>query len=932
MEWSDASRTLDQRQREEYEERKRKRDAERQEQRKEELDARTMGAKQRREQADRERVASAAAGAGGDLALEDQRTRARQAYLEKREGQMKDYLKYQRQMDEVDSKTMPLTQREQRDIEYRKMVEGELKHHQASVRDIEDGAYYSVPSSAHDLQAKAKEKEQRADVLFRRYSKVGEEEDAVNSYAEQRNLEAKKIREVGVLKKRKKKEEEEERQLLVEDQIEFIAEKVLLGEMSAPILTEKELKAAEEQAKKRRVMEIQEVRKMLPIYELRDQLISAIRDHQVLIMVGETGSGKTTQLAQYLYEAGFCGAGKKVGCTQPRRVAAMSVAARVAQEMNVKLGNEVGYAIRFEDITNEKTRLKYMTDGMLLREFLSCPDLEDYSVMIVDEAHERSLHTDILFGLIKDVCRFRTKKNEEQGELKLIISSATLESQKFSEFFDGAPVFHIPGRMHDVEIFYTKAPEANYIEAAALCALQTHIKQPLPGDILIFLCGQDEIEECYEDLLHKTQGLGTKIGEVVLHPIYSTLPTDKQAKIFEPTPPEARKIVIATNIAETSLTIDGIVYVIDCGYCKQKSYNPRSSMEALQVVPISKAQAQQRAGRAGRTRPGICFRLYTANSFRNELDDAQIPEIQRTNLGNVVLMLKSIGVHELLKFDFLDAPPPDTLIRALEQLFALGALNDKGQLTKMGRMMAEFPLDPQLSKTLCVSQNYKCSDQIVTVCSMLSVGNSIFHVPREKRRLAQSTLRSFYKGGGDHLALCNVFEEWADAEYSEAWCHENYVQIRSMRRARDIRDQMCMLCERAEVWPLQRDGGNEDVLKCIAAGFFCHTAKRNRDGKSFKTVKNPQEVWIHPGSYLAPRHEKDEQYSPPKWVIYHELVLTSKEYMRQVIEIQPQWLVEIAPHYYRPGELEDESATATRKKQLPRAVGKSTHDPSKQGV
>eukprot|EP01062_Namystynia_karyoxenos_P052610 TRINITY_DN421_c3_g1_i1.p1 TRINITY_DN421_c3_g1~~TRINITY_DN421_c3_g1_i1.p1 ORF type:complete len:832 (+),score=395.26 TRINITY_DN421_c3_g1_i1:386-2881(+) len=829
-------------------------------------------------------------------------------------------------MDENDLATaVHVGSAEQREIEYRRKVDESLKDRQ-SVREIMDAEYYTMPKSAEDLRQQAAERDRKYDLLHQRYDRKAEE--ALSAFAEQREFEAKKIKETGVTReKRKRQEKRETDELLLDDEIDFIAEKVLLGEIEPPslFLTEQEQREAAERQRRAASMAIQEVRKRLPIYHFKSELVQAVRENQVVIMVGETGSGKTTQLAQYLHEAGFCRGGKRIGCTQPRRVAAMSVAARVAQEMNVKLGNEVGYAIRFEDITNEKTVLKYMTDGMLLREFLSKPDLEDYSVMIVDEAHERSLHTDILFGLVKDVCRFR-KEGHEHGELKLVISSATLESQKFSEFFDGAAIFNIPGRTYPVDIFYTMRPEGNYIEASALCALQIHLKQPTPGDVLIFLCGQDEIEECYEDLLHKTSCLGSKIKEIILHPIYSTLPTDQQARIFEPTPEDARKVVIATNIAETSLTIDGVVYVIDCGYCKQKSFNPRTSMESLQIVPISKAQAMQRAGRAGRTQPGKCYRLYTAHSFRNELDDAQIPEIQRTNLGNVVLMLKSIGIHELLQFDFMDAPPPDTLVRALEQLFALGALNDKGQLTQMGRMMAEFPLDPQLSKTLCVSKKYQCSDQIVTVCAMLSVGNSIFHVPRDKRLLAQNALRNFFKGGGDHLALCNVYEEWAEAQHSEAWCYENFVQIRSMRRARDIRDQMCMLCERAEVWPLQREGTNDDILKCITAGFFYHTAQRNKDGKSYRTVKNPQDVWIHPGSYLAPKTEKDKEYIPPRWVVYHELVLTSKEYMRQVIEIQPKWLVEIAPHYYKQKDIEDEG-----KKKLPRGAGKVQWDPAKRG-
>jgi pre-mRNA-splicing factor ATP-dependent RNA helicase DHX16 len=373
------------------------------------------------------------------------------------------------------------------------------------------------------------------------------------------------------------------------------------------------------------------VRRTLPIYAYRDDLLEAISNNQVLVVVGETGSGKTTQIPQYLHEVGYTKLGK-VGCTQPRRVAAMSVAARVAQEMGVKLGHEVGYSIRFEDCTSDKTIVKYMTDGMLLREFLTEPDLASYSVIIIDEAHERTLHTDILFGLVKDIARFRS-------DIKIIISSATMDAEKFSEYFDDAPVYNIPGRRYPVDIYYTKAPESDYVEAAVVTTLQIHVTQPVPGDILIFMTGQEEIEAAAEMLTMRTRGLGSKIRELLIMPIYATLPAEQQAKIFEPTPPDARKVVIATNIAETSLTIEGIVYVIDTGFCKQNAYNHRSGMESLQVVPVSKASAIQRAGRAGRTSPGKCFRLYTAYAYQSELPDDTVPEVQRTNLSNVVLMV-----------------------------------------------------------------------------------------------------------------------------------------------------------------------------------------------------------------------------------------------------------------------------------------------------
>ena len=642
-------------------------------------------------------------------------------------------------------------------------------------------------------------------------------------------------------------------------------------------------------------------RASLPIYPYREDLIQAVEDHQVVVIVGETGSGKTTQIPQYMWEAGFAKGDSKIGCTQPRRVAAMSVSARVANEAGVKLGNEVGYSIRFEDCTSEKTKLKYMTDGMLLREFLGEPDLASYSVMMVDEAHERTLHTDVLFGLVKDIARFRP-------DIKLLISSATLDAEKFSEYFDFAPIFRIPGRRYPVDIMYTKQPEADYLDAAIVTVLQIHVTQP-PGDILVFCTGQEEIETAEEILKQRMRSMGSKVPELAVAPIYASLPSDLQAKIFEPPPEGGRKVVLATNIAETSLTIDGIKYVIDPGFCKQKSYNPRTGMESLMVTPTSQASALQRAGRAGRTSAGKCFRLYTAWSFQNELDPNTVPEIQRTNLGNVVLMLKSLGINDLMHFDFMDAPPAETLLRALEQLYALGALNDRGELTKLGRRMAEFPLDPMLSKTLVASDKYKCSEEVATICCMLSSGNTIFYRPKDKIQLADHAHQAFHIGNvGDHLALLNVYNQWADTNYSTQWCYENFVQVRSMKRARDIRDQLLGLLERVEIDLVSDRNALDSIKKCITAGFFYHTAKLQKNG-SYRTVKNPQTVSIHPSSGLAKEL--------PRWVVYFELVFTTKEYMRQVIEIDPKWLMEIAPHYYKKKEIEEGMM------KMPKAVGKA---------
>ncbi|XP_012538179.1 pre-mRNA-splicing factor ATP-dependent RNA helicase DHX16 [Monomorium pharaonis] len=649
---------------------------------------------------------------------------------------------------------------------------------------------------------------------------------------------------------------------------------------------------------------IQETKKSLPIYPFKKDLIEAIKEHQILIIEGETGSGKTTQIPQYLYEYGFADNDKIIGCTQPRRVAAMSVAARVAHEMAVKLGNEVGYAIRFEDCTSQRTRIKYMTDGTLHREFLSEPDLASYSVMIIDEAHERTLHTDILFGLMKDIARFRP-------DLKLLISSATLDATKFSEFFDYAPIFRIPGRRFPVDIYYTKAPESDYIDACVVSIIQIHITQP-SGDILVFLTGQEEIETCQESLQEKVRTLGSKMAELLILPVYANLPSDMQIKIFQPTPPGARKVVLATNIAETSLTIDNIVYVIDPGYAKQNYFNPRTGMESLIVVPISKASANQRAGRAGRVAPGKCFRLYTAWAYQHELEDNTIPEIQRINLGNAVLTLKALGIDDLMHFDFLDPPPPETLILAMEQLYALGALNHRGELTKLGRRMAEFPLDPMMAKMLLASEKYRCSEEVATIAAMLSVNGAIFYRPKDKIIHADAARKNFHVPGGDHLTLLNVYNQWAQSDFSTHWCYENFIQHRSMKRARDVREQLVGLMQRVEMELVSGITETVNIRKAITAGYFYHVARLSKGG-SYKTAKHNQQVAIHPTSSLV--------QEIPRWLLYHELVLTTKEYMRQVTEIESKWLLEVAPHYYKPKEIED----STNKK-MPKVAGRSRPD------
>ncbi|XP_065355621.1 pre-mRNA-splicing factor ATP-dependent RNA helicase DHX16 [Calliphora vicina] len=815
-----------------------------------------------------------------DKILPQLRIQSRRKYLEKRKDDKVAELEADILDDEYLFEEAVLTKKEREEREYKKQLLTIAKEHEKA-RELERIQRYHMP---RDLKKGEKEE----------YVEVDENERLPNS--EQKKWEAEQLASARFQFGAKDAKAEEEYELLLDDQIDFIQALTMDGSKDKSS-KEPELSEAE-----RKRMTIDETRKSLPVYPFKEDLIAAIREHQILIIEGETGSGKTTQIPQFLVDAGFTEDKKKIGCTQPRRVAAMSVAARVAEEMGVKLGNEVGYSIRFEDCTSERTILKYMTDGTLHREFLSEPDLGSYSVMIIDEAHERTLHTDILFGLVKDIARFRP-------ELKLLISSATLDAEKFSKFFDDAPIFRIPGRRYPVDIFYTKAPEADYIDACCVSVLQIHATQPL-GDILVFLTGQDEIETCQEILQDRVKRLGSKIRELVIIPVYANLPSDMQAKIFEPTPPNARKVILATNIAETSLTIDNIIYVIDPGFAKQNNFNSRTGMESLMVVPISKASANQRAGRAGRTAPGKCFRLYTAWAYKHELEDNTVPEIQRINLGNAVLMLKALGINDLIHFDFLDPPPHETLVLALEQLYALGALNHHGELTKLGRRMAEFPVDPMMGKMLLASEKYKCSEELVTIGAMLSVNSSIFYRPKDKIIHADTARKNFNHIHGDHLSLMQVYNQWAETDYSTQWCYENFIQYRSMKRARDVREQLVGLMQRVEIDMVSCLPETINIRKSITAGYFYHVARLSKGG-NYKTIKHNQTVMIHPNSSLF------EEL--PRWVLYHELVFTTKEYMRQVIEIESKWLLEVAPHYYKAKELED----STNKK-MPKGQGRAT--------
>lgn len=648
---------------------------------------------------------------------------------------------------------------------------------------------------------------------------------------------------------------------------------------------------------------LEKQRQRLPVYKYRTAILYLVETHATTIIVGETGSGKTTQIPQYLKEAGWADGGRIIACTQPRRLAVQAVAARVAEEMGVKLGEEVGYTIRFEDLTNTGTTLiKFLTDGVLLREMMDDPLLTKYSVIMVDEAHERSISTDILLGLLKKIQRRRP-------DLRLIISSATIEAKSMSTFFqtskrrraleaqEAGPrmdpaILSVEGRGFNVQIHFVEEPVQDYVQSAVSTVLSIHEREPM-GDILVFFTGQDDIDAAIRLLNEEAQSSGRNSSGLIVLPLYSGLSRAEQELIFSPTPRGKRKVVISTNIAETSLTLEGIVYVVDSGFSKQRFYNPISDIENLVVAPISKASARQRAGRAGRVQPGKCYRLYTEEYFVNEMSAEGIPEMQRSNLVSCVIQLKALGIDNILGFDWPASPSPEAMIRALEVLYSLGILDDDAKLTSpAGFQVAEIPLEPMISKMILSSSELGCSEEIITIAAVLSV-QSIFVTGRGLRKDLDEAKLRFAAAEGDHVTFLNVYKGFLQSGKSSHWCHKNSLNYQAMKKVIEIREQLRRIAQRLGIVLKSCEGDMQVVRKAVTAGFFANACRLEAFTHSgmYKTVRGSQEVYIHPSSVLFRVN--------PKWVIYHSLVSTDRQYMRNVISIDPSWLTAAAPHFYQ---------------------------------
>ena len=547
------------------------------------------------------------------------------------------------------------------------------------------------------------------------------------------------------------------------------------------------------------------------------------------------------------------------------------------------VARQVGYSIRFDDSSSARTLLKFVTDGMLLRELLSEPLLDSYGVVFLDEAHERTVRTDVLFGMLK---RIQVKRAATPSPLRLVVMSATLEAERFASFFGGAPIVRIAGRQHPVALYYTPEPQSDYLDATLVAVMQLHLEEPA-GDILAFLTGQDEIESLQELLEEHATRCPPSSLKLLVRPLYAALPPAQQVEVFERTPPGCRKVILATNIAETSVTINGIRYVVDTGFAKERTYNPRVGVESLLVQPISKASARQRSGRAGREAPGQAYRLYTEDAF-DSLPESGTPEILRCSLAAVVLMLKAYQVHDILAFDFLDAPPSHAILQALEELYALAALDDDGHLTEAGHQMARFPVEPMLAKALLAGAATGCSEEVVAVIALLSV-ESVFYSPRQAREQADEARRKFVSAHGDHFTLLNVLQAYERAGGDAHWCHAHFLNARALRQVVDVRRQLRRFCADLNL-PLASAGDDRtSVLRALIAGLFLHTAVRQRDG-SYRTLQTKQTVAIHPSSCLATRR--------PACIVYHEVIQTARQYVRTVSTIEMDWIAAAAPKYY----------------------------------
>ena len=617
----------------------------------------------------------------------------------------------------------------------------------------------------------------------------------------------------------------------------------------------------------------------LPIVERREELLAAIRDNQVVVVAGETGSGKSTQLPKLCLELGRGTAGL-IGHTQPRRIAARAVAERVAEELGTEVGGTVGYTVRFTDRVGDDTYLKVMTDGILLAELQRDRELRAYDTIIIDEAHERSLNVDFLLGYLRQLL-------PKRPDLKLIITSATIDTARFAEHFGGAPVVEVSGRTYPVEVRYRPFgddPDDDRDQTQAICDAVEELTREGPGDVLVFLSGEREIRDATDAL----ERLGLRGTEVV--PLYARLSADEQHRVFRPH--GGRRIVCATNVAETSITVPGIRYVVDPGTARVSRYNRRTKVQRLPIEAVSQASAAQRAGRCGRIGPGICIRLYSEDDYaaRPQFTD---PEVLRTNLASVILRMAAIGLGDVAAFPFVDPPDARAIGDGVALLRELGALDDD-RLTPLGRRLAQLPIDPRLGRMVLEADRYGCTGEVLVIAAALSIQD-----PRErplgKEQAADALHARFRDPSSDFLTYLNLWQYLREQQRelgSSAFrrlCKREHLHHLRVREWQDLHGQLRAIARA----PRQERAGDVDpegVHRALLAGLLSHVGMWDPQRRDYLGARQARFA-IGRGSVLAK--------SNARWVMAAELVETNRLWARTVARIKPEWVEKAAPHLAR---------------------------------
>jgi len=615
----------------------------------------------------------------------------------------------------------------------------------------------------------------------------------------------------------------------------------------------------------------------LPILDVVNEIIGTITANQTTIVVGPTGSGKTTGLPVILHCMKFPENGI-IGVTEPRQIAAISTSAYVAGKLGVPLGGKVGYQVRFDDTSTVGTEIKFITDGILLREFQIDPDLKKYSVIMVDEAHERSQNIDFTLGLLKDLLKRRK-------DLKVVIASATIDEQKFSRYFNNAPIVNVSGRMFPVEINWSDKDFSEKEMVGAVVKKITEIHTgSAPGDVLVFMAGESDIRAVIGGLEE------LKFSNLVAIPVCAALSYEEQQRIFADFPGK-RKVVCATNIAETSITINGVVYVVDSGYIKQTHFHPESGIQSLDLVRHSQAGCTQRAGRAGRTQNGVCYRMYTEADFCTRPEFTE-PEIRRVSLANGVLAMEAIGIKNIREFDFVDPPEKEAYTEAYETLIALGAIfRDKQGLTELGKEMARLPLEPRLSRMVLEAKKYGCVKDVATIAAFLGMRN-IFNRPKEKENEADMAHAGFKDPSSDALTFLNIWEGYAGAGFDDSWCRDNFLSAKSLAEVVKIRRQLLRILAQSGL-ELSEKKNTDDVARAVCCGLVFNLFESGFR-HHYNGLFRPIEVAIHPSSTLF-------KSMGTRWLVAAEIMRTTKVFARVCTKVKAEWLPELLPNLCKYG-------------------------------